>query len=155
MITMRRLALGAVTAMLAVPAVSVLGASPAAAATCNFISDPIQRSSVSDVSRNGGTLSGTGTIRVWARMNCGATVQFKLQRKVCGFWGCNWRDVRTTGAKAIPSTSGNHTYSLSGGCTSGTHSYRMNYRVVWAKFVGDAIESSVDEGSSRTVKFSC
>jgi hypothetical protein len=81
-------------------------------------------------------------------------VQFKLQKKVCGLWGCDWRNVKTTSAMAVPNA-GTYKYPLSAPCSPGGHWYRMAYRVVWAKFVGDAIESSVDEGNSLRSNYSC
>ncbi|HZI76124.1 MAG TPA: hypothetical protein VFD73_19305 [Gemmatimonadales bacterium] len=127
-----------------------------ASGVCGYITDPIYTVSAPAVQLDPfyHRVIGTAGINVWAKMNCSATVIFKLETKVCGFWGCNSHEMASSQAMELPE-SGPVTSELVANCRPGTNSYQMVYRVTWVDYAGDSLERHTDENASNWVKGSC
>ncbi|GAA4931531.1 hypothetical protein HD597_012920 [Nonomuraea thailandensis] len=84
-----------------------------------------------------GSVAATGHVDVTDNRSCSkAKVQFSIQRKVCGFWGCTWKDLAKTHFLDLPEY-GRVPADLSVACRTGEHSYRMYARVSWVEVVFD------------------
>jgi hypothetical protein len=124
---------------------------------CGFITDPIYTVSPSpavQLDPFNHQVIGTAGINVLYRVNCSAQVIFKLETKVCGFWGCNSREIASSKVIVFPGP-GPISSRLTAHCRPGTNSYQMVYRVNWTDFTGDSLEGHVDENASNWVKGSC
>jgi hypothetical protein len=151
---------GAATGNAAIRTSSAVSAARAATRSvsdfCGYIAQPIYTVSGPTVQLDPSShhVIGTAAINVSARMNCSATVIFMLETKVCGFWGCNSHEMASSPAIVLPG-SGTVPSTLTANCRPGTNSYQMVYRVTWAQFVGNGLETHTDEKASDWVKGSC
>lgn len=125
---------------------------------CGFNGDPIYTVSPSPTVQLDPfyhQVIGTAGINVQYRVNCSAQVIFKLERKVCGFWGCNSREIASSKVTIFPGP-GPIPSRLVARCSPGTNSYQMVYRVLWTNSPGDgSIELNKDENASNWVKGRC
>nr|WP_221377350.1 hypothetical protein [Actinoplanes polyasparticus] len=70
-----------------------------------------------------------GNIDVAGNYSCSAaTVQFRLQTKVCGTFGCDWKTKSETNTVRLPAD-GRVPTELRMDCRQGTHSYRLQAAV--------------------------
>jgi len=70
-----------------------------------------------------------GNTDVASNTSCSvATVQYRLQTKVCGFWGCEWKTKANSNTTRLP-VNGRVPVELWMGCRPGANSYRLQAAV--------------------------
>lgn len=150
------------------PPVYTSGCNPMAVGVYNTTLDAPQLNSVSGPGSDGqplhGSVTATPAITTSGNTSCdGARVQFALQTKACGFWGCDWQDRTRTDWISLPA-SGQISVPLTMGCRDGDNSYRVKARVVHLELDFEDtpngnqvpyLETKQDDHESDVVKGAC
>lgn len=88
-----------------------------------------------------------GNIDIVNNTNCShPTVQFLLQTKVCGTFGCHWQTKDNTNAVLLP-RNGRITTQLSMNCRKGKNSYRLQAKVTHVELTYE------DDNSTGVTKY--